>query len=66
MQACHRRISNNKPKLSWTETLIKYAAQAGFCDHEILPLENFFFRFYHLKKVCPVDQTQPAVQAASI
>lgn len=49
-----------------TETLKKYAAQAGFCDLEILPIENFFFRFYRLKKVCPVDQTQPAVHAASI
>jgi SAM-dependent methyltransferase len=36
------------------DTLKRYAADAGFCDVEILPIENFFFRFYRLKPVCPV------------
>lgn len=30
-------------------TLRKYAAEAGFSEVEILPIENDFFRFYHLK-----------------
>jgi len=30
------------------DTLRGYAAEAGFRDVEILPLENFFFRFYRL------------------
>jgi 2-polyprenyl-3-methyl-5-hydroxy-6-metoxy-1,4-benzoquinol methylase len=34
------------------ETLRRYAAEAGFCDVEILPIDNCFFRFYRLKKVC--------------
>lgn len=29
-------------------TLARYAAEAGFTSTEILPLENDFFRFYHL------------------
>ena len=37
------------------DTLKRYAADAGFCDVEILPIENFFFRFYRLKPVCPVS-----------
>jgi SAM-dependent methyltransferase len=37
-----------------TDTLRKYAADAGFCDVEILPIENFFFRFYRLKTICAV------------
>lgn len=32
-----------------TDTLRRYAAEAGFSDMEILPIENFFFRFYRLK-----------------
>ena len=31
-----------------TETLKKYAADAGFKNVEVLPIENFFFRFYRL------------------
>jgi len=34
------------------ETLRRYAEQAGFCDLEILPIDNFFFRFYRLRQVC--------------
>jgi hypothetical protein len=29
-------------------TLRKYAAEAGFSEVEVLPIENFFFRFYRL------------------
>ena len=29
-------------------TLQKYAEDAGFRNVEILPIENFFFRFYRL------------------
>lgn len=35
-----------------TNTLKNYAEQAGFCDLEVLPIDNFFFRFYRLKKIC--------------
>jgi len=31
-----------------TDTLKKYAKEAGFSNVEILPIENFFFRFYRL------------------
>jgi 2-polyprenyl-3-methyl-5-hydroxy-6-metoxy-1,4-benzoquinol methylase len=31
-----------------TDTLKKYAKEAGFRDVEVLPIENFFFRFYRL------------------
>ena len=34
------------------DTLRRYAVEAGFCDVEILPIDNFFFRFYRLKTVC--------------
>lgn len=34
------------------ETLGRYAAEAGFCEVEILPIDNFFFRFYRLRAVC--------------
>lgn len=37
------------------DTLKRYAADAGFREVEILPIENFFFRFYRLKPVCPVS-----------
>jgi hypothetical protein len=30
-------------------TLRQYAAEAGFHDVEILPIDNYFFRFYRLK-----------------
>ena len=36
------------------DTLKQYASQAGFCDAEILPIDNYFFRFYRLWPVCPV------------
>lgn len=36
------------------ETLRRYAAEAGFCDVEILPIENYFFRFYRLRPICVV------------
>lgn len=35
-----------------SDTLKQYAAEAGFCDIEILPIDNFFFRFFRLKAVC--------------
>jgi SAM-dependent methyltransferase len=35
-----------------TDTLKQYAAEAGFCDLEVLPIDNFFFRFYRLKVFC--------------
>lgn len=35
------------------DTLKQYAAEAGFCDIEFLPIDNFFFRFYRLKALCP-------------
>jgi SAM-dependent methyltransferase len=31
-----------------TETLRQYAKEAGFCEVEVLPIDNFFFRFYRL------------------
>jgi SAM-dependent methyltransferase len=31
-----------------TDTLRKYAMEAGFSKVEVLPIENFFFRFYRL------------------
>jgi alanine-alpha-ketoisovalerate/valine-pyruvate aminotransferase len=31
-----------------TDTLRKYATEAGFSNVEVLPIENFFFRFYRL------------------
>jgi 2-polyprenyl-3-methyl-5-hydroxy-6-metoxy-1,4-benzoquinol methylase len=31
------------------ETLREYANKAGFSEIEILPIDNFFFRFYRLK-----------------
>ncbi len=34
------------------DTLRKYAADAGFCEVEILPIDNYFFRFYRLRPVC--------------
>jgi hypothetical protein len=34
------------------DTLKQYAAEAGFCDVEILPIDNLFFRFYRLKALC--------------
>ena len=34
------------------ETLKQYAIQAGFCDVEILPIDNYFFRFYRLRPLC--------------
>lgn len=36
------------------DTLRRYAADAGFCDVEILPIDNYFFRFYRLQAVCAV------------
>lgn len=37
------------------DTLKRYAADAGFCDIDILPIENYFFRFYLLRRQCPVQ-----------
>ena len=31
-----------------TDTMRKYALEAGFRDVEVLPIDNFFFRFYRL------------------
>ncbi|MBL0712582.1 MAG: hypothetical protein JJV98_02670 [Desulfosarcina sp.] len=36
------------------ETLRQYASDAGFCDVEILPIDNYFFRFYRLRSICAV------------
>jgi SAM-dependent methyltransferase len=33
-------------------TLQQFAEEAGFCEVEILPIDNFFFRFYRLNPVC--------------
>ena len=32
-----------------TDTLRRYACEAGFADVEVLPIENYFFRFYRLR-----------------
>ena len=32
------------------DTLRRYALEAGFHDVEVLPIENFFFRFYRLRQ----------------
>ena len=37
------------------KTLRRYAEEAGFCDVEILPIDNFFFLFYCLKAFCPAE-----------
>ena len=34
------------------DTLKRFAEKAGFCDVEVLPIDNFFFRFYRLNPVC--------------
>jgi hypothetical protein len=31
-----------------TETLRRYAQEAGFRELEVLPIDNFFFRVYRL------------------
>jgi hypothetical protein len=33
------------------DTLREYAREAGFHEVEILPIDNFFFRFYRLKTI---------------
>ena len=37
-----------------TGTLKKYAEEAGFCDVEILPIDDFLVRFYRLNPVCAI------------
>ena len=37
------------------DTLKRFAEKAGFCEAEVLPIDNFFFRFYRLNPVCAVD-----------
>jgi len=39
------------------DTMKRFAEQAGFCDVEVLPIDNFFFRFYRLNPVCLLDTT---------
>lgn len=39
-----------------TGTLKRFAEEAGFCDVEILPIDNFFFRFYRLNPVCVLEK----------
>jgi SAM-dependent methyltransferase len=39
------------------DTMKRFAEQAGFCDVEVLPIDNFFFRFYRLNPVCLIDTT---------
>jgi SAM-dependent methyltransferase len=34
------------------DTLKNYASKAGFCEVEVLPIDNFFFRFYRLNALC--------------
>ena len=34
------------------DTLSKYATEAGFCQIGILPIDNYFFRFYRLRQNC--------------
>ena len=36
------------------DTLMQYATDAVFCDIDILPIENYFFRFYLLKQLCSI------------
>lgn len=36
------------------DTLKRFAEKAGFCNVEVLPIDNFFFRFYRLNPVCPI------------
>ena len=36
------------------DTLRDYAEQSGFCEIEILPIDNYFFRFYRLNPECAV------------
>jgi 2-polyprenyl-3-methyl-5-hydroxy-6-metoxy-1,4-benzoquinol methylase len=38
------------------ETLKRFAEKAGFCDVTVLPIDNFFFRFYRLDPVCAADE----------
>ncbi len=33
----------------WPETVRRYAAEAGFAEFEVLPIENDFWRFYRLR-----------------
>ena len=37
------------------DVLKQYAADAGFCDIDILPIENYFFRFYLLRQQCSIE-----------
>jgi len=37
------------------DTMKRFAEQAGFCNVEVLPIDNFFFRFYRLNPVCTLD-----------
>ncbi len=36
-------------------TLKRFAEKAGFCNVEVLPIDNFFFRFYRLNPVCVLE-----------
>ena len=36
--------------------LKRFAEKAGFCDVEVLPIDNFFFRFYRLNPVCALKK----------
>ncbi len=36
-------------------TLERFAEKAGFCNVEVLPIDNFFFRFYRLNPVCVLE-----------
>lgn len=40
-------------------TLQRFAEEAGFCETKILPIDNFFFRFYRLNPVCVPDPITP-------
>lgn len=46
-------------------TLRRFAEEAGFCEVEILPIENFFFRFYRLNPICVYTSDQEAKRGAT-
>jgi hypothetical protein len=33
-----------------TPSMVRYAQAAGFSEVEVLPIDNFFFRFYRLHR----------------
>ena len=37
------------------DVLKQYASDAGFCDIDVLPIDNYFFRFYLLRQQCLIE-----------